>query len=58
MSMHFDGLFDCSKGNFKTFTEDSSWVTGCSILYLKEKNRIDVKGEGERGSALSISLTL
>ena len=56
--MHFDGLFDCSKGNFKTFTEDSSWVTGCSILYLKEKNRIDVKGEGERGSALSVSLTL
>ena len=57
--MHFDGLFDCSKGHFnKLVTEDSCQVMSRSILYLvKRKYRIDVKGdEGEGQLLTSISI--
>ena len=43
-SMHFDGLFDCSKGHFNTVTEGS-------CLFTRIEIRIDVKGGGERVSS-------
>ena len=57
VSMHFNGLFDCSKGHFNRVTEGSCEVTSRSLLYLKRKYRIDVKGGGRR-SVLCINLTL
>ena len=55
--MHFDGLCDCSNGHFifEAVTEDSYQVLDRSILYLKWKFRIDVKGGGR--SSLNVNLT-
>ena len=60
MSIHFDGLFDCSKGScnrqsLKTLVRSQAVVHS---TVFKRTNRIDVKEEGGRGSALNVSLTL
>ena len=49
----FRWLFDCSKGHFNTVNEGNCQVTSRSILYLKGKSRIDVKGEGGGGQLLT-----
>ena len=54
VSMHFDGLFDCSKGHFAR----QSLQAVVFILYLKGKRRYDVKGGGGRGSAVNVNLML
>ena len=50
--MHFDGLFNCSKGHFNTCRQSLKTVirsrVSHSILYLKEKYRNDDEGGGER----------
>ena len=60
MTMHFDGLFDCSKGNFNRHCRELLGHESFYIVFKRKENRIDVKegGGGGRGSALNVILPL
>ena len=52
VSIHFDGLFACSKGYFNRLSGHESFL----ILYLKGKYRIDVNERGKGGQLLTLKL--
>ena len=46
LTMHFDALFDCSKGNFNRHCRQLLGHKSFYIVFKKKENRIDVKGGG------------
>ena len=54
VTMHFNGLFDCSKGHFnrQSLKTELCQVMSHSILYLKGKIGLTLKGGGIEGVSM------